>query len=242
MKKFTLLLSIFSLLLAFGACNQNTSDEIPATKPADTGQILVEEVIQGTKYTYAKVTGQAGSYWLACAKTEVAVGDNVYHPSGLEMRGFHSKELDRTFDRIFFVETVSSKPLAKGKAEQGMAMQSPHAKSGGMMMKNPNEVETVSGAITLAELFNNSAKYANKQVTISGKVTKFLTGIMNKNFLHIQNDPQDGEKFDLAATTNEIMKVGDVVTLTGKITVNKDFGAGYFYEVIMEDARLQTSN
>ena len=31
-------------------------------------------------------------------------------------------------------------------------------------------------------------------------------------------------------------KVGDVVTVEGKVTLDKDFGHGYFYEIIIEEA------
>ncbi|MCA9732548.1 MAG: DNA-binding protein [Deferribacteres bacterium] len=242
MKKLTLILTAIFFAFLLISCNQNTSDEVPNENMGSGQKVVVAEVIQGTKYTYAKVKSQSASYWVACAKTEVAVGDEVYHDAGLEMRDFRSKELDRTFDTIYFVPTLSGQMSTGG---QGMAMKmpmkSPH-QNGGMMMQQPTTAEAVAGKLTLAELINNRTAYADKQVTVSGKVTKFLTGIMNKNFLHLQPESQDGQKLDLAVTTNEMMQVGDVVTLTGKIAVNKDFGAGYYYEVIMEDAHRQTNN
>ena len=36
-------------------------------------------------------------------------------------------------------------------------------------------------------------------------------------------------------TPQEILAVGDVVVMEGVIALNKDFGAGYFYKVILEE-------
>ena len=43
---------------------------------------------------------------------------------------------------------------------------------------------------------------------------------------------------DLTATTTLSVKVGDAVLVTGKVHVDKDFGHGYKYEVILEDAHV----
>ena len=34
-------------------------------------------------------------------------------------------------------------------------------------------------------------------------------------------------------------KVGDVVTVTGVVRLDKDFGAGYVYKVLIEDGSIQ---
>jgi len=77
-------------------------------------------------------------------------------------------------------------------------------------------------------------------VLIKGQVTKVNRAIMEKNWVHLQDGTGDSGGFDLTVTTQEQVNVGDVVTFEGKITLNKDFGAGYSYEVIMEQAKLQT--
>ena len=62
---------------------------------------------------------------------------------------------------------------------------------------------------------------------------------MDRNWIHIQDGTSDNGNFDLTITTNEEVVVNDVVVFKGKITLNKDFGAGYSYEVIMEEAKVQ---
>ena len=61
---------------------------------------------------------------------------------------------------------------------------------------------------------------------------------MHRNWAHIQDGTKSGEQFDLTVTTMENVKVGDVVIFEGTVSLKKDFGAGYFYEVIVENARL----
>ena len=61
---------------------------------------------------------------------------------------------------------------------------------------------------------------------------------MNKNWIHIQDGTDNSGKFDLTVTTDIEVKVGDTITLEGAIALDKDFGFGYKYEVIMEDAKL----
>ena len=77
---------------------------------------------------------------------------------------------------------------------------------------------------------------------IKGQVTKFSPNIMGKNWVHIQDGTNDSGNYDLTVTTNDVVKVGDVVTFEGTIVLKKDFGAGYFYEVIMEDAKKFVQN
>jgi len=107
--------------------------------------------------------------------------------------------------------------------------------------KEPVETEVISidpaeDGIVLAELFSNRKAYENNTIRIRGHVVKVNTGILGKNWVHIQDGTKDGEDFDLTVTTQHIPEVGDVVTFEGVIVLNKDFGSGYSYEVIMEDA------
>ena len=39
-------------------------------------------------------------------------------------------------------------------------------------------------------------------------------------------------------TTDAVAAVGDVVIVKGKVSVDKDFGAGYRYAVIIENAQV----
>jgi hypothetical protein len=57
--------------------------------------------------------------------------------------------------------------------------------------------------------------------------------------VHIQDGTEANGKFDMTITTLENVAIGDMVTFTGKVVVDKDFGAGYVYEVLVEEAKLK---
>ncbi len=59
---------------------------------------------------------------------------------------------------------------------------------------------------------------------------------MELNWVHIQDGTEFEGKFDLTVTSTESFKVGSVVTLEGVLALNKDFGYGYSYEVLLEKA------
>ena len=97
-----------------------------------------------------------------------------------------------------------------------------------------------SGGVTIAEVWQRKAELAGSQVTVQGRVVKYNAAILGRNWLHLQ----DGSG-ELAAGTNDItvtttaeVAVGDVVTATGTVATDRDFGAGYTYSVMIEDATV----
>ena len=80
-----------------------------------------------------------------------------------------------------------------------------------------------------------------KTVVVKGKVVKVSQGIMGKNWVHIQDGSGDQQKgtHNLVATSQDMSAVGDIVTITGTFAKDRDFGAGYLYKAIIEDAKVQ---
>ncbi len=129
----------------------------------------------------------------------------------------------------------------------GPAMQAPPAaESGGSLGAqvpfNEIKVEKASGetGYTVSEIFAQKDSLGGKTVTIQGKVVKFSPSIMGRNWIHLQDGTGEPMKntHDLVITTSEEVTNGDVVTVEGVLAVNKDFGAGYKYDAIVEDAKL----
>jgi hypothetical protein len=98
-------------------------------------------------------------------------------------------------------------------------------------------IEPAQGAIRLSELFSNKAKYNNQVIKVTGKCVKVNPMIMNRNWVHIQDG--SGNDLELTVTTAEMIPLGAVITFEGTIALDKDFGAGYRYDVIMEGAVLR---
>ena len=99
------------------------------------------------------------------------------------------------------------------------------------------EIIPVEGAITLAKLYEEKTKYQNQSVKVTGKVVKVNPKIMNRNWLHLQDG--SGEGLDLTVTTQLEVPLGAVVSLEGILALDKDFGAGYRYDIILEGAVLK---
>ena len=179
-----------------------------------------------------KVKEGEKEYWLAGTTMDVKKGETLYYESAMEMKKFESKELKRPFDSIFFVDNLSKIPPA---AAQGIKA-SPQKPA---IEKENVTVTPASRRNYYCSTFSNSDSYADKSVKIKGKVVKVNNGIMSKNWVHIQDGTSNGSNFDLTVTTNSTVNVGDVVTFEGKIVLNKDFGYGYSYKVLLEDAKVQ---
>ena len=102
-------------------------------------------------------------------------------------------------------------------------------------------VTVAVGGVTIAQIFSNVNMYASKIVKVKGKVVKVNNGIMKTNWVHIQDGTSAGSDFDLTVTTNDNVNVGDVVTFEGSLVLNKDFGYGYSYKVLLENAKANKS-
>jgi hypothetical protein len=140
---------------------------------------------------------------------------------------------------------VSIGALAAG----GNATASGNAASGGSQgAKAPAssekiQVEKAKGAdaYTVSEVYGSAAKLDKKAVVVRGKIVKVSKGIMGKNWVHLQDgsgDPGKGTN-DLVFTTTDDPKVGSVVTAKGTLYKDKDFGAGYKYKAIVEEATFK---
>ena len=80
--------------------------------------------------------------------------------------------------------------------------------------------------------------YKDKIVKVRGTVVKFTSGVLQKNWVHIQDGTRAGNQFDLTITTLDECELGDIVTFEGKVSLNRDFGYGYSYDVLIEDAKI----
>jgi hypothetical protein len=204
-------------------------------------QVRAEEVLQTTDYTYVRVSEARQDYWCAINRADIEVGKTYFWLKGWEMTKFHSKELNRDFASIFFMESLSEKPIV---SVNPMIQENPMTGTsmGGRQKveeKQGISVEKAAGGITIAELYANRKSYAGKSVKIRGEVVKFSRQIMNRNWVHVQDGTKDGNDYDLVVTTHDSIPVGGTGLFEGVISLDVDFGAGYKYDVIMQDARAK---
>jgi len=192
----------------------------PAVGERITGVVL--ETMNASSYTYVRVKADSRELWAAASQFKTAVGDTVVLSLDQPMEHFHSQTLNRDFDRIYFVSRI-------GQEDAAPAL--PLAVAHG-------DVPPGARATTVAEVWKTRTALAGKNVTIRGTVVKYNGGILGVNWMHIQDgtgSAADGSN-DITVTSETDSKVGEVISVTGMVAVNKDLGSGYHFPVIVEHA------
>lgn len=194
----------------------------------------VLDTMNGGGYTYVQVKTDSGVIWAAGPQAQVKVGDRVNLGDGMLMSDFHSETLDRDFEEIYFVGGIE----VVGGGGSAPAMASAHGAGGDPAAVEIGKVKKADGGSTIAELYAGKSGLAGKQVLVRGRVVKYTANIMGHNWLHIQDGSGESGTNDLTVTTNGTAKIGDLVLVKGTAAVDKDFGAGYSYELIVEEATV----
>ena len=230
------LLVMLAGIMLMMACESESGKSFNRADNPNLRKVVVKEVVQTSSYTYLKIKEEGDVYWGAIPRRDDLVEGNTYYfDSFMEMENFPSKELDKTFDKIYFIQGISDEPFSAETSSSGQNQQMGKSKVGSMEFE---PMDAVEGGITIAELFANKEKYEGKIVILRGHVVKYSEAIMNKNWAHIQDGTTSDGNFDLTITTLGEVEVGDITTFEGKVILNKDFGYGYKYDVLLEDAEL----
>lgn len=215
-----------------------------AASGAKTGKVV--ETIDSGGYTYVQVDTGTEKFWAAAPQIAVKVGDPVAVPPGLLMKDYLSKPLNRTFDAVYFVDNI----LVGGTQAIAGAPAGAAVKPGEMPQGHPpvtgktatevdfSGLKKAAGGKTVSEVFAGKGQLSGKQVVLRAKVVKFSPQIMGKNWLHLQDGTGSDGTNDLTITTDASAKVGDTVMVTGVLATDKDFGYGYKYPVIVENAKV----
>jgi hypothetical protein len=222
-----------------------------APVPAEVTGTVVDTMESGG-YTYLKLKTASGEVWAAVNKADVKKGSTATVGNAMLMENFESKTLNRKFDRIYFGTLAGAgsaaagalppgHPAVGGPAAGDVAAQHAAAAQGPADV-GPIKVSKASGANgrTVAEIYAQKTTLKDKPVVLHGKVVKFLPEIMGKNWIHVRDGSGTavGKNDDMTVTTKDTVAVGDVVTVTGVVKLDKDFGAGYAYPVMIEDAKI----
>ncbi len=258
---FTLFLVITLVVFAgmAGAQPQKTPDSAKGAVPEPGGRSTsgsitgtVLETLDAGPYTYLRLKTQKGETWAAVNKANVKKGSEVTIVNPLPMDGFESKTLKRKFDHIVFgslagAPGAGSSDLASGHGSRSATPSQNLAESHANVSDAPADtakinVKKAEGANgkTVAEIFSAKSSLKDTKVEVRGKVVKYNPGIMGKNWIHIRDGSGSREKKDddITVTTLDSAAVGDTVLVKGTVRLNRDFGAGYTYPVIIEDAKV----
>ena len=224
---------------------------------AFSGKVMEKQDV--STYTYVRLDDGAGNQiWAAVPQTQVEIGEEVALKGGTVMTNFNSKTLNRTFESIIFAsglvrgsenKTTRTPGGANGKSAEavqsatgphGMTSQSSSGSTRAIVSFSGVKVEksTAQNGYTVGELFAKAVNLNDQKVTVKGRVVKISPNIMGKNWIHIQDGTGDPttNTHDLVVTSSAIVEKDTVISLEGILAAGKNFGSGYRYDVLIEDA------
>ncbi len=230
--------AVLFLAAVMASCQSKTPETAvnPPEQTVATGDVItgpLQEQLSAPPYTYLRIKTSTGDVWAAVPETKLEAGTTVTVINPLRMANFESKSLQRTFDEVWFGTLPSSSAAAST-----MPAMPPQATA--PMVVGTLAKATGADARTVAEVWAQREKLAGKSVTIRGVVVKYTAEVMAKNWIHLQDgsgDPAQGTN-DITVTSLDASAKGDTITVTGTVRINMDFGAGYSYAVLLENAKV----
>jgi len=196
-----------------------------------------------SRYTYVQVNTGKETIWAAGPVFEVKVGDSVSVEGGMLAKNFQSKALNRKFEELYLAGSITQAGSGGVNQSNGaVKLPSGHPAVPGMVRAATStameSIQKPDGGKTVAEVWAGKTDLAGKVVVVRAKVVKVTPKIMGLNWLHLRDGTGPEGANDLVVTTKAEVRVGDVVTVSGTLNTNKDFGSGYKYDVILEDATV----
>lgn len=190
-------------------------------------------------YTYLRVDTEKGPIFVAVPRTTVREGDVVHVSDAAPMDQFYSPTLDRRFDRIYFASAIV---VEGGASSTVRSMPELHQAT-----TDPGEAIDAAGVSPLpngpsiADVRARAETLAGERISVRGRVTKFVPNVMGRNWIHLRDaSVADARLQDLAVTTADTTSPGKTIRVTGRVAARQDFGYGYTYDVLIEDASVES--
>lgn len=209
--------------------NRGSESKKPVNNEMHT--IVINEVLPTSKYVYLNVTEGDREFWVAVIKQDVVVGETYVFKGGLLKTNFESKEYNRMFEEIYLVTNLVHQHGSEGPTP--ISTSSEEKESTDKPVDYEIEKIEVEGSMKIAELVANPKKYEGQTVQLSGVCVKVNARIMKRNWIHLKDGSMDD--YDLIVTSDIFVPEGSTVTMRGVVALNKDYGAGYRYELIIEE-------
>ncbi|MCJ7681885.1 MAG: hypothetical protein MUP70_14235 [Candidatus Aminicenantes bacterium] len=213
----------------------------PSLLEAGTHRGKVLTTMDSGGYTYVEFEEKGNNLWAAAPVFPISKGDVIEFVNPLLMKNFQSRKLGRTFSEIYFVNKINILSSADPKTRIVSLPESHVPVSGNPktdFVVDAGSVEKAEGGHTVEECFSRKDELNGETVVVRGRVVKFIRKILGRNWLHLKDGTGVSPSDDLTVTTKQVVEVGDLVLIKGKMSVDKDFGYGYFYPVIIEEAEL----
>ncbi len=237
LRAYTALLTSLAAVVLLGIATAASPENGANPRLSDiTGTVI--ETIDAGRYTYVHVDTGAKKVWAVGPHTELQAGEIVTFSDKMPMTKYYSETLDRTFDVVYFVTRLRMEDTGR----EVPPAHSPQTRTGRTDASSKIDVSGIAkaeGGNTIHEIFRDKDRLAGQEVVVRGKVAKFTAGVMGKNWIHVRDGtigPAGAE--DLVITTTSEAEVGSVILVRGKISLDRDFGFGYRYDLLIEDASI----
>jgi hypothetical protein len=203
---------------------------IQAAPDAAAGAISgkVVETMNAASYTYVRIETGAKKSWVAAPQFAVKVGDTVAIADAMPMQNYQSKTLN---------PAAPSNPTP-APAPTTATLPPGHRTMSAKTAPDLTGIKRAENGQTVEEVITGKTKFAGRPIAIRARVVKYNAQILGKNWLHIRDGSGGPGTNDLTITTAATVKVGDLVLVTGKLGTDRDFGSGYKYPLIIEDATV----
>lgn len=216
MKKFKIFALMFALTSLLSA--------------GDIFEGVVVDTLDGGGYTYLQIEDAKKKYWIAVEGLKIDKGTEVRFTEELRAKNFESKSLNRVFDEIVFASNLQYRTSVPESANIALVTE--------LVKVSPYQQKDT---ISVAQAWKERVKLNGKNISIRGKVVKVSKNIMEKNWIHIQDGTGEGAEVGRIVFTSkdDTINVGDVVTAQGVVSADKNFGSGYVYKIIVENASFK---
>ncbi|MBE0495063.1 MAG: hypothetical protein IBX45_01500 [Campylobacterales bacterium] len=206
------------LCLVFGACLAFASE-------AKIHEAQVKQVLHAGSYTYYGIQSGERNYWVVTPRSALPVGAWMRFKEEIAMPSYESKALGQTFEDVIFTSDFQYRTLEDEAKHLAFITEkvatSPFAQEGTLSVQEAQEKRNT---------------LAGKTIQLRAKVVKVSQNIMGRNWVHLQDGTGMGDEVGrIVATSSETPSVGAIVVAKGKVSVDKDFGSGYVYAIILEE-------
>lgn len=245
--------------LSLGAESTQQPEKAKAPKKAKKTELVIQgkvaEKIDVSTYSYLRLKNDSSKEdnWVAVPRTDIALNTPVKLNNPIPMFGFKSKELKRSFDRLYFgILPQQAKEVAdntKGHWLPGMKGGAPHHGDTNAAEDAPLDLSKIkikkaegNNAVTVSELYSKKSELNSKTITVRGKIIKYTPEILGSNWVHIADGTGTlkEKNFDLTIITKDKAKLGDTVLVTGKVILEKKLEP-YYFPIAVEDAQLKSN-
>lgn len=218
--------------------NTESTNKTESSSAEGLHTVVVNEKLPAAKYIYLNVTEAGEQFWIAARNQEITIGNTYFYRNALLKTNFESKEYNRVFEKIYLISNLVSEDHRNNssaiKSNSSNQKEQPATKE--TIPTHTEKITPREGSISIAEIVANPQEYEGKTVQLTGKCVKINPNIMDRNWIHLQ----DGSKndYDFVITSNTFVPEGKIITISALVSLNRDFGAGYRYDLILENGTI----